>query len=224
MSDALVQLVAANIAFVGTHFAMSHPLRGPLVGVLKEGGFSAVYSLVSVATLFWVYLAYKAAPSDDLPGSGEIGWIVASALAFIALVLWAGSFAGNPAMPTPKAAEQARAKPKGMFRVTRHPMMWGFALWALSHIILWANLRSVIIAFAIGILALVGAKLQDRKKAALMGDVWAEWSSRTSYWPCWGNIFSVGLIYWAIGLAAWLALSWAHMPLGGIPAGIWRWF
>jgi len=224
MSDALVQLVAANIAFVGTHFAMSHPLRAPLVGVLREGGFSAVYSLVSAATLFWVYLAYKAMPSVDLPGSGEIGWIVASVLALIALVLWAGSFAGNPAMPTPKAAEQARAEPKSMFRVTRHPMMWGFALWALSHIILWASLRSVITAFAIGILALVGAKLQDRKKAALMGGAWAEWSSRTSYWPRWGNIFSAGLIYWAIGLAVWLALSWAHMPLGGIPAGIWRWF
>ena len=224
MDDTLVQLIAANIAFVGTHFAMSHPLRAPLVGVLKEGGFSAVYSLVSAGTLFWVYLAYKAAPSADLAGTGEIGWIVASALALIALVLWAGSFAGNPAMPTPKATEQARAEPKGMFRVTRHPMMWGFALWALSHIILWANLRSVITALAIGFLALVGAKLQDRKKAALMGEAWNEWSGRTSYWPKWGKLFSAGLIYWAIGLAAWLALSWAHMPLGGIPAGIWRWF
>lgn len=224
MSDALVQLVAANIAFVGTHFAMSHPLRAPLVGVLKEGGFSAVYSLVSAATLFWVYLAYKAAPTTDLPGSGEIGWIVSTVLTLIALVLWAGSFTGNPAMPTPKAAEQARAEPKGMFRVTRHPMMWGFALWALSHIILWANLRSVITALAIGTLALVGAKLQDRKKAALMGEAWNEWEGRTSYWPRLSQMFSAGLIYWAIGLAAWLAFSWAHLPIGGIPAGVWRWF
>lgn len=223
MENALVELVAANVAFVGTHFAMSHPLRAPMVKVLKEGGFSAVYSLVSAATLFWVYLAYTAAPAGDLAGSGEIGWIIASILTLIALVLWAGSFGGNPAMPTPKAAEQARAEPKGMFRVTRHPMMWGFALWALSHIIVMASMRSVITAIAIGFLALVGAKLQDRKKAALMGEAWIEWSGRTSYWPRWGKIFSAGAIYWAIGFAIWLAASWAHIPAGGIPAGIWRW-
>lgn len=224
MNYALVELVAANVAFVGAHFAMSHPLRAPLVSLLKEGGFSAIYSLVSAATLFWVYIAYKAAPSADLSGSGETGWIVASFLSLIAIVLWAGSFTGNPAMPTPKAAEQALAEPKHMFTVTRHPMMWGFALWAVSHIVLWTNWRSVITALAVGILALVGAHLQDRKKAALMGDAWAEWSSKTSYWPRWSQLFSAGLIYWAIGLAAWLALSWAHIPLGGMPAGIWRWF
>ena len=224
MDNALIELVAANVAFVGTHFAMSHPLRAPMVKVLKDGGFSAVYSLVSAATLFWVYLAYKAAPAGDLPGSGEISWIIATILTLVALVLWAGSFAGNPAMPTPKAAEQARAEPKGMFRVTRHPMMWGFALWALSHIVLWTNLRSVITALAVGILALVGAHLQDRKKALLMGDAWNEWSAKTSYWPRWGNLLSAGVVFWVIGIAAWLALSWAHMPIGGIPAGIWRWF
>ena len=224
MTDALAELIAANVAFVGTHFAMSHPLRSPMVRVLKEGGFSIVYSLVSAATLFWVYLAYKAAPTGDLGGSGEVGWIIATGLTLVALVLWAGSFSGNPAMPSPKAAEQARAEPKGMFRVTRHPMMWGFALWALSHIVLWSNLRSVITALAMGFLALVGAHLQDRKKEALMGDDWARWESRTSYWPRWSQIFSGGMLYWAIGIAAWLAISWAHMPIGGIPAGIWRWF
>ena len=224
MDDTLVQLIAANIAFVGTHFAMSHPLRAPLVGMLKEGGFSALYSLVSAATLFWIYIAYKAAPAADLAGSGEIGWIIATALTLPALVLLAGSFAGNPALAMPGAEDRARAEPKGVFKVTRHPMMWGFAIWALSHIILWHNMRSVITALAMGVLALVGAKLQDRKKAALMGESWVEWSSRTSYWPNLGKMLSVGIGYWAVGLAAWLAISWAHLPLGGIPAGIWRWF
>lgn len=223
MSDALVELVAANIAFVGTHFAMSHPLRAPMVNVLREGGFSAVYTLVSAGTLFWVYLAYKAAPAADLPGSGDLGWIIATLVTLPALVLWAGSFAGNPALPTPKAATQARAEPKGVFLVTRHPMMWGFGLWALSHVILWANSRSVITAAAMGFLALVGAYLQDRKKEALMGEAWAAWESKTSYWPHWGRLLSVGWLWWAIGLVAWLGFSWAHMPAGGIPAGVWRW-
>ena len=223
MDNALVELIAANVAFVGTHFAMSHPLRAPMVRVLKEGGFSAVYSLVSAATLVWVYLAYKSAPVADLGGSGEFGWIAATILTLPALVLLAGSLAGNPAMPMPGAEKQARAEPKGVFRVTRHPMMWAIGIWAFSHIVLWNSWRSVITALAMGILALIGAHLQDRKKEALMGDAWAEWEGRTSYWPNWGAIFTAGVIYWAIGIALWLLLSWVHMPLGGMPAGIWRW-
>lgn len=224
MDNALVELVAANTAFVGSHFAMSHPLRAPMTKLLREGGFNIVYSLVSAAALFWVYLAFKAAPAGDLGGSGEIGWIAATVLTLPALVLAAGSMAGNPALPTPMAAQQARAEPKGVFRVTRHPLMWGFALWALSHIVLWWSLRSVITALAMGLLALIGAHLQDRKKQAAMGEAWREWESRASYWPRWGQLLSAGPLNWAIGLALWLILSWAHDPLGGIPGGVWRWF
>ena len=164
------------------------------------------------------------APPADLPGSGDIGWIAATIITWPAMVLLAGSFVGNPALPTPMAEAQARAEPKGVFRVTRHPMMWGISLWALSHIILWWSLRSVVTALAMGILALVGAHLQDRKKQVLMGDAWASWESRTSYWPRWGALFSVGAGPWLVGLALWLGLTWAHIPLAGMAAGIWRWF
>jgi hypothetical protein len=57
-----------------------------------------------------------------------------------------------------------------------------------------------------------------------MGDAWAAWESKTSYWPKWGKLLSAGLGWWAVGLGLWLAISWAHAPLGGIPAGVWRWF
>ena len=224
MENSLAELVAANITFVGTHFAMSHPLRAPMVKVLRETGFSIVYSLVSAAALVWVYLAFKAAPAGDLGGSGEVGWILATLLTLPALVLFAGSMAGNPALPTPMAAAQAAAEPRGVFLVTRHPMMWGFALWALSHVVLWWSMRSVVTAMAMGFLALVGAHLQDRKKQVAMGDAWAGWEAKTSYWPRLGKIFSVGVTWWAAGLGLWLLISWAHGPLGGIPSGIWRWF
>ena len=223
MNNALVELVAANVAFVGSHFAMSHPLRAPMVKVLQERGFSVVYTLVSLATFYWVYVAYRAAPAADLGGSGDAGWIIATLIVLPAMVLLAGSLAGNPAMPTPAAAAQARAEPRGVFRVTRHPMMWAFGLWALSHVVLWSSLRSVITALAMGALALIGAHLQDRKKRALMGEAWTVWESHTSYWPRWAALPSAGVLWWVAGAGLWLALSWAHMPLGGIPAGIWRW-
>lgn len=223
MNEALWILVAANVAFVGTHFAMSHPLRAPMVKALGAGGFQAAYTVVSFATLAWVYFAFKAAPPSDLPGSGEIGWIIATLLTLPAMILLAGSLIGNPALPTPMAEAQARATPRGVFLVTRHPMMWGIGLWAASHIVLFWSTRTLVLALAMGILALVGAHMQDRKKEVLMGDAWATWESKTSYWPRWGNLFSVGPVPLIVGLALFAGFSWLHLWLAGIPAGLWRW-
>ncbi|MFN2099452.1 NnrU family protein [Altererythrobacter sp. MF3-039] len=224
MEPALLSLTAASIAFVGTHFALSHPLRAPLVGMVGEKGFPAIYSLVALATFIWMVLAFRAAPSPDLPGSGEFGWIAVSVITIPAIVLWLGSFKGNPAMPMPGAEKAAQAEPSGVFRVTRHPMMWSFALWAVSHLILFWSMRTLIVASAVLFLALVGAKMQDRKKQALMGEAWIGWESRTSYWPKWSALFGVGWGLWLIAIAVWLLFSWLHIPVADVPAGVWRWF
>jgi uncharacterized membrane protein len=223
MDGHIITLIAANVAFVGTHFAMSHPLRAPLVKALGAGGFQIAYTLVSFATLAWVYFAFIAAPPADLPGSGNIGWIAATIITLPAMILLAGSFIGNPALPTPMAEAQARAEPKGVFRVTRHPMMWGIGLWAISHMALFWSIRTMVTALAMGVLALVGAKLQDAKKEALMGEAWGQWESRTSYWPRWGQLFSVGAVPLIAGTALWLGGSWLHLWRAGIPAGVWTW-
>ena len=139
------------------------------------------------------------------------------------MILLAGSLVGNPALPTPMAEAQARAEPKGVMRVTRHPMMWGIGLWAASHIILFWSIRTMVTALAMGILALVGAKLQDAKKEALMGESWAEWERKTSYWPRWGQLFSVGAVPLVAGTVLWLAGSYIHLWRAGIPAGVFKW-
>jgi uncharacterized membrane protein len=223
MDGDIINLIAANVAFVGTHFAMSHPLRAPLLKALGAGGFQGAYTVVSFATLAWVYFAFVAAPPADLPGSGDAGWIAATIITLPAMILLAGSFIGNPALPTPKAEAQARAEPGGVFKVTRHPMMWAIGLWALSHLVLFWSVRTMVTAFAMGVLALVGARFQDAKKEMLMGDAWVQWESRTSYWPRWGRLLSVGPVPLIAGTAAWLAGSWIHLWQAGIPAGVWKW-
>lgn len=223
MDNALVSLSAASIAFVGSHFAMSHPLR-PLLSRFGTGGFMAIYNIVSLATLVWMIIAFRQSPPSDLGGSGQAGWIVATILTLPALVLFMGSLTPrNPAMPTPGAEAAARAGPAGVFRITRHPMMWGFALWAISHLVLWWSTRTVIVATAILILALVGSLLQDAKKQRLMGEAWIAWEAQTSWLPQLSRFLAPGWKVWAAALLVWLVVSWAHGPLGGVPAGIFRW-
>lgn len=221
--EPLTSLLAASIAFVGTHFALSHPLRAALVKTLGSAGFSLLYSVVAAACMVWMYFAFVAAPAGGLGSTGEIGWAISTVLTLPALVLFLGSLKGNPALPAPGAEKLAQRDPTDVFAVTRHPMMWGFALWAISHIVLWWSWRTNIVALAILVLALVGARLQERKKAALMGAAWEGWEARTGYWPRWSKLPGAGPILWLAAIAVWLGITWWHIGAGGIPAGIWRW-
>ncbi|WP_315762533.1 NnrU family protein [Sphingomonas sp. Y38-1Y] len=224
------QLVFAVAAFVGTHFLLSHPLRAPVVGRIGERGFMGVYSLVAFAALGWVYLAWKGVPEQPpLWPVGDGLWALATAIMLVASVLLVGSLIGNPALPDPDAGSKPVPIARGVYAVTRHPMLWAFALWAGVHILVYPVLAQIVLAVGIAILSLVGAALQDRKKEALQPDRWREWEARTSYWPF--AAIAAGRARfggfrphdWAGGAVVWLAATWAHMPLAGWPAGIWRW-
>ena len=231
--EAMHGLIAACAAFVGTHLLLSHPLRAPLVRMLGAGGFAIAYSLVALATfgwIIWAWVAMPLSPPHFVPGDGA--WAAASVAMWLATLLLVGSFSRNPAMPAPGAAEAAMRTPTGVFAITRHPMMWSFALWALVHILIWPTPENHILATAILLLAIIGSAGQDRKKAAQMGDAWRGWQSRTAFVPFAGQI--AGRTPWGaiwpgfgqilLATALWAAITWAHMPAGArVAAGVWRW-
>ncbi|AOZ01672.1 MFS transporter [Cupriavidus sp. USMAHM13] len=223
-------VVAAAVAFVGSHFLLSHPLRKSLVGAIGEAGFQGVYSLVAAGTLGWLIVAYRRAPlTAPLWPVGSGLWALASVLMLIAAVLLMGSLIRNPALPTGGRPGPFPETAHGVFAVTRHPMMWSFALWGLCHIAVFPVAKSIIVAAAIIVLALVGSALQDRKKERLQPDLWPAWESKTSYLPFAAiaagraRLGGFGLHALLGGLVVWLAASWAHLPLAGTAAGIWRW-
>jgi uncharacterized membrane protein len=218
--------MAANVAFVGAHFVMSHPLRNILVQAMGEKGFLGVYSLVSLATFFWIVVAFRAVDATGIPlwnGRNTVLWITASSLAIISLVLLLGSMKGNPAVPQVAVDAVAKAEPTGVLAVTRHPMMWGVAIWAVSHMLVNPDPRTLVTAGAMLVLALVGAHLQDRKKEVLLGKTWNDWKAKTCFWPRWTALAGVGWGLWLVSIVAWLAATWAHVWLAHVPAGIWRW-
>jgi len=218
----MVELIVACVAFVGTHFLLSHPLRSPVVSRLGERGFLGVYSLVAFATLGGMVAAYLRLPEQPpLWPVGDSLWAVGTAIMWLGSVLFVGSLFGNPAMPEAKTREVPT--PRGVFAITRHPMMWGFALWAMTHILVYPEPAQILLATAIGFLALVGAHMQDRKKASLQPDFWPEWEARTSYLPLARGFASPGTVALVGGTALWLVASWAHLPFAGWDAGVWRW-
>ncbi|HEV7233567.1 MAG TPA: NnrU family protein, partial [Sphingorhabdus sp.] len=63
----------ACLAFVGTHFLMSHPLRRQMVWRLGAGGFSLVYSGISLALFYWMVVEFGRAPkAEPLWPAGDV--------------------------------------------------------------------------------------------------------------------------------------------------------
>jgi uncharacterized membrane protein len=218
---ATASLALATLAFVGTHLAMSHPLRLRLVQNMGETWFAGLYSLVAFVTLGWMILAYRAVrnsfPLWVAPGWA---WAAGAGLMLVACILLVGSFFRNPAFPQPGARPKPVRPASGVFAVTRHPMNMAFILWALVHIALWGSPRNLIVASGILVLASAGSVGQDRKKLDVVGEPWRTWMARTSFVPFAALLTGrakwrgLGEAWPALlgGLLLWLAVTWFHAP------------
>ena len=211
-------LLLSCIAFLATHFLMSHPLRGPLVRAMGEGPFRGLYSLIALITFGGMIYFYHAIGREayHMWDAGDAGWIAGTILMWLAAILFVGSFLGNPALV---GARGPRGGPSGVLAITRHPMMWSFAIWAAVHMMIIAEFKSVIFDGTIIIMALAGAAGQDRKKSNLMGNSWHEWTAQTAFVPFTRGLAYPGTVALLGGTALYLIATWAH-PM---PAGIWRW-
>lgn len=228
----LFPLALVTIAFVGSHLLLSHPLRAPLVERLGARGFLGVYALVAWLTFVPLMWARYTVTDDSLLWiAPDWAWDLATLLMLLAAILLAGSLFGNPAFPNPKEGDRPIGEPKGVFAITRHPMLWSFTMWAIVHIGLWGSIANLIVAGGVLLLSLAGAIGQDARKLKLQGGRWRSWMVRTTFVPFAGQLsgripWSAIMTGWrplAIGTAIWLVATWAH-PLAGAPeAGIWRW-
>jgi uncharacterized membrane protein len=225
----LANLIVATLAFVGSHFLLSHTWRLKLIGAVGELRFTLLYSVVALATLVWTIFAYGAI-QDEVPLwlAPDWWWPIASAIMLVASILLIGSFVRNPAFPHPGAARKKRPA-TGVFAITRHPMNWSFALWAAVHLTLWGELRNIVVDVGILVLAIAGSVGQDRKKRASMGPAWVQWEAKTSFVPFaalvagrarWRDVARIwvaalgGLVFWLV-VVTWHAP--AYSPI------VWAW-
>ena len=210
-------LLFSAIAFVGTHFLLSHPLRAPLIRAAGEGPFRLIYSLVALITLAAMIYFYRVIGREPpLWEVGDVLWAVATVLMWIGSILFVGSFIGNPAIV---GARSPRGPATGVLAITRHPMMWAFAIWAAVHMAVVAMPKALVLDGATLLLAIGGSVGQDAKKRKLMGERWHEWTAHTAFVPFTRGVAYPGTIALIGGTLLFLVATWAH-PM---PAGFWRW-
>jgi len=224
--DPMSQLALATLVFAATHFVPSTPLRMTLVEAIGEKAYLGAYSLVSFLTIGWMVWAYLRAPSIVLFQVPGLRLWPLAVMPFAMILLAAGLMTGNPSAVGQASKLKAPEPARGIVRVTRHPVMWAIALWALVHLAARGDAASAIFFGGFAFVALAGTLLMDRRKDDTLGEDWKRFAAVTSNVPFTAivegrNRFVFGEIGGkriGVGLAAFAIFLVAHPWLFGARA------
>ena len=221
--DPMAMLALATVVFLATHYVSSTPLRSGLVAALGENAYLGMYMAVSLVALGWMIWAYARAPYERLWWGDEFkAWAIV--LMPVSLVLLAcGLLAKNPSAVRQEGLLRSMGEARGILRVTRHPVLWAIALWALVHLIARGDSASVIFFGGFALLSISGTVLIDARKNRSVGADWQRFAASTSNVPFVAiiqarNRFRFDEIGWwkiLVGLALYFVLLLAHPYLFG---------
>ncbi len=184
MTGTLNHLLIAMLVFIGSHTFMSSALiRDPLIAKIGEKPFRGLYSLIAAAAMYWVVAAFIDAP-DAINWQPHTAFkhLSLSLMPVVCIFLVASLTPANPTL-VGAGADQLTAEPHGIFRITRHPMMWGIALWAFLHVLANGDVAALIFFGGFAVLALLGTHQVDRRKARTYGEAWQAYAAKTSHIP-----------------------------------------
>lgn len=182
----MLNLVAASGYFLLIHFGVSGTkLRDALVARLGPGRYRGAFALASLLGLAWMIYAFRHAPYVPLWGL-VLGLRPAAYLLMLIALLFAVVGVSTPSPTRVGMESQLRQGPesaRGMVRITRHPFLWGVALWALVHLIINGELAALILFGALLVLALGGPAAIDARRRRAFGDQWTQFAAVTSNIP-----------------------------------------
>lgn len=231
MIGTLGNLALAVAAFVGAHFVLSSlAVRRRVIARVGEGVFRGIYALVALASLIWMLLAYGAAPDAALwrpvPALRNIPLAV---MPFACLFVVAGLTTRNV---TGIGGETLLDDPhpvRGAATITRHPFLWGVALWGAAHAAANGDVASVLLFGGMTVLALGGMAHIDRRRREAAGAAWGPVAMGSSAIPFLAAIQGRVKIDWPgigparilAGLALYAIVLATHEAAFGVAAMRW---
>ena len=223
MLEEFIGLVAAAVAFVGSHFVLAAPrTRAALVRRLGEQGFAGAFSLVAAVTLVVLVIAFSRAPYVELwPPASALRWIPAVVMPLACLLLVCGVSQQNPTAVMQGFDPKARDPAPGILKVTRHPVMWAIGLWALSHIAPNGDLASLIFFGSIAFLAFYGTTQIEAKRRGREPDGFARFAEVTSNVPFAALLSEKKRTFWRTAYGADPAKTvWSEIGLWRVTAAL----
>ncbi|MBX3484006.1 NnrU family protein [Phenylobacterium sp.] len=225
-------LIAAALFFVLLHLLVSGTrLRDGLIARIGEGPYMGLFVLASFAGLGWLGWGFAEARGavDNVaywgvtPATRTVQ-LVLQVVAFVFIVI--GVATRNPTAVRSEAALDDPDIVRGMLRVTRHPFLWGVAIWAAGHLLVNGDRASLVLFGSMLVLAVYGTRSIDAKRRRALGPAWDAFAARTSNIPFAAILsgrqrLSLGEIGWwkpALGLAVAAAIALGHPYAFGVAA------
>lgn len=211
------EFVLALCAFFLSHALLVRaPVKPWLVARIGAQGFSALYSVLSLAVLAWVMIAAARAPYVRLwawaPWQNWLA-IVGMLAACLIVALSLGrpnpfSFGGPDTGFDPDAP--------GLVGVMRHPLLVAAGLWASVHGVANGNLAHGALFFSFAGFSLLGMRIIDRRRQRLMGADWAELWTRVRSAKAAPISIPRDVPRILIGALGWCALILGHGAVIGV--------
>jgi uncharacterized membrane protein len=218
----MTEFALAGIVFLAAHSLPSiRTARAWLRGRLGARGYALAFSLTSLALLAWLLSAAVRAPYVALWAPPVWAYHLTLLLAPIGTVLVAAGLVRPNPLSIGFVTRGFDPSCPGLAGVTRHPVLWGFLLWAAGHVPANGDLVAVSLFTALGLFSLAGFWLVDRRHRRQLGV--GEWQRLSAHapalpfargWPRFQRADAAALL--AGALAATSLLSGLHRWLFGV--------
>ena len=185
----MTPLLAAAVVFLALHLVIAGTrVRNVVVGAIGERAYLGLFSLASVAAIVWLAMTYRVAVASEanvqLFDLGTSVDNLAVPVLFVAFLLAVPGLL----MPSPTSVGQTGALAKegtvrGILRVTRHPFLWGVAIWSAFHLGATGDEASVVLFGTFLLLSVLGTFSIDMKRQRKLGEQWSAFAQRTSNVP-----------------------------------------
>lgn len=220
----MTELVLAFTLFVLLHSVPALPaIRARLIAAIGHRSYICTYSLVSIIILVWLFKAAIGVEYIELwePAAWQAHVTLIAAPLGVFLVL-AGLLSANPYSISFRTGETA---PGAIVSVTRHPVLWGFLLWALGHLAPNGDVRSIVLFGGFAAFSIGGFFMLEKRARRRFGMEWASVTTTSSIIPlaaiiggrakprCDPSLLIATLLTTVI--VAWLLLAGGHAELVG---------
>ncbi|PDT04415.1 NnrU family protein [Rhizobium chutanense] len=177
----LTEFLAAFALFVALHSIPAVPvIRSGIIHRVGRPIYFGSYSVISILALIWVFSSALA--MDYMPLWELRPWHAAVTFALAPLGIFlviAGLLSTNPLSITLNASPTLGS----VTRITRHPVLWGFAVWAGGHIAANGDLRSLLLFGGFAGFALAAIPMIEKRAKRRLGNSWADLAEHRSIWP-----------------------------------------
>ncbi len=221
----MISIGLAALFFVGVHLLIAGTgIRDRIVRVLGERGYLGAFSVLALVGIVWLCASWAGTPPAAPLWNAPLLRPFVLLLIFVAFAFAAIGLTTPSPTATGGEGKLEKGEPaRGILRITRHPFLWGVALWGSCHVAVNPDAPSLLFFGSLLLLAVLGPLSIDAKRRRKHGERWDRFAAVTSNVPfaaivAGRNRLALGeLGGWRIGLAVVLytAFLLGHAMLFG---------